>query len=118
MTLLNPEPDGGYPETILNRVFCVHCESAGDCVEAYRRKRCPRILAPVRLTLGYLAEQERGMPHYPWSGDHRCQPAWFIDLLNAARIAVQEARKDLQQQYAPFPETSGTVKRKDPSWKR
>ena len=66
--------------------LCRMCESYAVC-----NHNGPRILPPVRLVLRYLNEARNGLPGYPWPGDWRCQPEWFMDLLIAARQAEAQA---------------------------
>ncbi len=59
------------------RTFCSHCRAQETCM---KKPVFPKILPGVRLVLGYLTENARGGMRYPWKGDHRMQPQWFMEL--------------------------------------
>ena len=75
------------------RALCGACRQHGVC----RAVGLPRVLAPVSLVLGYLFEASRGGPGWPWPGDHRHQPLWFVDLMQHARKVHAVALRELQQ---------------------
>ncbi|MCD4829625.1 MAG: hypothetical protein K8R90_09395 [Candidatus Cloacimonetes bacterium] len=73
--------------------LCRHCEQYPGC----NARHLPRMLSPVSLVLGYLFEAGRGGVCWPWPGDHRRQPLWFIDLMQHARQVHTVALRQLTQ---------------------
>ena len=71
--------------------FCRFCRARHTCKREKDGIAYPRILPGVRLVLGYLMENLRGVARYPWPGDHRMQAQWFNELYAHAGKIHREA---------------------------
>ncbi len=49
------------------------------------------------MVLDYLIENARGVVHYPWDGDHRRQPQWFMELYALAERLQRETMTEKLQ---------------------
>ncbi|MCD4650624.1 MAG: hypothetical protein K8S56_02390 [Candidatus Cloacimonetes bacterium] len=48
----------------------------------------------------YFREKLHGYIGFPWPGDFRCQPAWFLDLMNHAEVIYNQTLHEImEQQY-------------------
>ena len=68
--------------------FCQYCEQNETCEKSGK----PKILAVSRKIMRYLNEEKRGRLDYPFQGTWENQPAWFIEMLDAARNQEQELK--------------------------
>ncbi|GEM_PF-3162920 len=75
------------------RALCSVCRQYPRC----NGRSLPRVPAAVALVLGYLNESAQGGAVWPWPGDHRAQPLWFLDLMQHARQVRATALRELQR---------------------
>jgi len=93
---LNP----GAEELIKNQggrqAFCRYCKSRETCND----DSFPRIIPPVKLILEYFREKLQGYIGFPWPGNFRCQPVWFLDMMKHAEVVYNRTQEEImEQQY-------------------